>query len=212
MRTGNRPKRDKQKEKTSKPLKRKIHLSSGVWSYDINRNGVRIRTPSGDDTHHISYFKFMGWSPDSEGGAEILPSDIVGYIRRMFLKTDPDWKYQYYHKNARFADKHGIDMLKTTTRELEAMIKAQDVQDRKEKEKRERHRIHLAMENLDLLLQLTDHQLTSCSDDEPFPQGRVPEFGGRRIECIRCFLLHCQKKGKWDPNFKLYLGALRSER
>lgn len=147
MRHGNRPKRDKQKPKLSKPLKRKIHLNYGIWTYDINNRGVRIRTPSGDETYHVSHYKFVGWFPDEDSkAAEILPSDVVGYIRREFLKTDPEWEYQYYHNHLRFAEKHGIDMLKITTRELKAMIKAQEDQDRREQKKRDKHQGHLVRE------------------------------------------------------------------
>jgi hypothetical protein len=214
VRTGNRPKRDKKTPKQSKPLRRKIHLGVGadaeVWTYDINSNGVRIRTPDGEGTYNISHQNFVGWWPDRDSKAEILPSDIVGYIRREYLGTDPDWKYQYYHRNHHFAEKHGIDMLKTTSRKLNAMIEAQEAADAKEKARLKRHRIHLAMENIDLLLGFTDHSLTTCSDEEPIHQGKVPEWGKGRIECLRCYLLYCKGRGKWDNNYNLHLVALRN--
>lgn len=212
MRNGNRPKRDKKTPKQSKPLKRKIHLGGGVWTYDINSNGLRIRTPCGDDTYHISHSEFVGWCPDEDSKAEILPSDVVGYIRREFLKTDPDWKYQYYHQHLRFAQKHGIDLLTTTTRKLMALIVKQEEADKREQKKRARYQAHLVLENVDLLLQLTDHRALGCSDDKPLERGMIPHLGGasgRRVECTRCYLLHIKEKGKWDHNFKLHLVALR---
>jgi hypothetical protein len=208
MKSGNRPKRDKKKPKLSKPLRRKIHLGGEVWTYDITRSGLRIRTPSGDDTRNISHYKFTGGSIVDEPRGEILPSDVVGYIRREFLKTDPEWKYQYYHEHLRFAEKYEIDLLKTTTRKLKAMIAEQKKQDQRDKDALERRQAHLVMENLDLLLQLTHHQLTSCSDEKPVYRGMIPEWGARRVECTRCYLLYIKEKGKWDPNFKLHLAVL----
>jgi hypothetical protein len=158
----------------------------------------------------------VGWEPDKDSRAEILPSDIVGYIRREYLGTDPDWQYQYYHRNFRFAEEHGINLLETTSRKLNAMIEAHEAQIRKEKEARERKQIHLAMENIDLLLELSDHQMSSCSDEKPMDRGMIPRDNPymsqplqRRVECTRCYLLHCKKKGKWDSNFKLHFVALR---
>jgi hypothetical protein len=189
-------------------LKRKLHLNNEVWTYDINRNGVRIRTPSGDDTCNISWYTFTGGDRDRDTTAEILPSDIVGYIRREFLKTDREWKYDYYHEHLHFAEKHGINLLKTTTRKLKAMIAEQKKQDQRNKDALERRQERLVVENLDFLLQLTHHQLTSCSDEKPVYRGMIPEWGARRVECTRCYLLYIKEKGKWDPNFKLHLAVL----
>jgi hypothetical protein len=213
--TKNRPKRDKQKPKLSKPLKRKLHISDRVWTYDINSNGVRIRTPSGDHTSNISHYTFTGWHhQEDDSKAEILPSDVVGYIRREFLETDPEWSYDYNHSCLRFAEKHGIDLLRTNTRIIKDMMAVQREQDKRDKRERERFQAHLVMENLDLLLQLTHHQLLGCSDEKPLDRGIFPigsTHSPARVECTRCYLLCLKSTGKHGRDFQLRLAVLRTD-
>jgi hypothetical protein len=213
--TQNRAKRSSKKPQPSKPLKRKIHdLDGQDWSYDINSNGIRIRNPDGSDTQHINQSEFTGWSWNSLERAEykrssrpeILPSDVVGFIRREFLKTDPDWKYDSYHRHLRFAQRNNINLRETTFTEIERLIAEDEARKRQAEEKRDKKQVALCLENLDLLLRLTNHQTSNCSDENLLGMGPLTPL--RRIECTRCWLLHVKEKG-WDPKVKLHLVALQ---
>jgi len=48
--------------RTPNPLPRKLHMPSGVWSYDVGKSGVQIRTPDCEKTVYVGLDKLLGES------------------------------------------------------------------------------------------------------------------------------------------------------
>jgi hypothetical protein len=65
--------------RTPKPLPRKLHMPSGVWSYKVGGTGVRIRTPDCLKTVYVPADKLLGEDMD----------DI--YYARRWRRLRYDW-------------------------------------------------------------------------------------------------------------------------
>lgn len=80
-----------QKTKTLKPLKRKIHLSSGIWTYRVAHATVQIRNPELTTTHRVSIMTLTGRDPYNfekdryKGNLSITPREVKNYIEKNLL-------------------------------------------------------------------------------------------------------------------------------
>jgi len=72
----------------SKPLKRKIHLPSGVWTYVIGQKSVKIRNPECTKSYVVDFSKISGLDWEAidhdmwKGNFCITPSQIQDYVTK----------------------------------------------------------------------------------------------------------------------------------
>lgn len=80
-----------------RPLKKKIHITdhgetNGEWSYQIGRNGVRIRTPDMKTTVYKGFHDLLNGEFDGDEQVSIKPSDIKEYLKATDgLNHKPIW-------------------------------------------------------------------------------------------------------------------------
>ncbi len=209
--------KEKKKSALHKPLKRKLHLSNGTWTYDIGSNYIRILSPDCKSYHKIRWGDFTGNGEHGRYHKQgIWPSDIMGYIRREFLGEDPDWKYDSSHREALFAEKYEIKLIETTSAGIQNLMEQHKRHEERQREEKEKRRAELVLRNIDLFLEFTDHSFINCDDAKPLEKGLLPhdtpgisQGSPRRVECSRCFLLSLKERGKWDENFIVRVWASR---
>lgn len=71
---------DRTKKRTPDPLKRKIHLTSGEWSYETGSSGVRVRTPDCENTTFVGLDKLLGMDMEEAKKHPVKPQTIKEYI------------------------------------------------------------------------------------------------------------------------------------
>jgi hypothetical protein len=75
-----------------KPLPRKLHfMSSGMWSYQIGKTGVKIRNPDCTKSHFIPYADLLCMTQEEinrNGIGDVTPALIKEHIATHFF--DPN--------------------------------------------------------------------------------------------------------------------------